>query len=410
MTVREPIKRPKIAATRPAGGRGRRARCDIGDAIQGVEKYDLTLIFSEFVSILPININRQNVCKVGIYNNPRNKTEREVTAACLTALLAGRFDCYALQDTKPDKSGRHGYCKHTIQWSKNLKVMMNHICGGTTLALYQIALDDTVKWICYDIDDHKGEKGAEVVREDVLMLMDELNKHGIPFLLEASGSPNSYHIWVLLKPTKTCNAYRFSRQIAAEAGIKCEIFPKQKGLNGDSKYGNLVKVPLGVNRKTGVKSQFLDSITFEPYAGMVPIPGIVHLRDMSEAHDIVERGVKARSIKRCKEELSRKPMRLGQDLRPCMQGVLANKTPLEGPEGHEMRVAIATEAWNIGLPIEKAIKLFRDQPDYNPEMTRKNVKDIYLRCYYLYECDTLKEKCGSIVMSYCHDCPMLHES
>jgi hypothetical protein len=46
VTVREPIKPPKVAPAEPAGGR--RARFDIKHAIQGVEKYEPTLIFSEF--------------------------------------------------------------------------------------------------------------------------------------------------------------------------------------------------------------------------------------------------------------------------------------------------------------------------------------------------------------------------
>ena len=40
-----------------------------------------------------------------------------------------------------------------------------------------------------------------------------------------------------------------------------------------------------------------------------------------------------------------------------------------------MRVAIAAEAWNIGLPIERALQLFKDQPDFNIDVTRKKVED-----------------------------------
>jgi hypothetical protein len=351
-------------------------------------------------SKLPININRQNVCKLGIYNNPCDKTERDSTAAYLRTLLAARFDCYALQDVTPDKSGRYGYCKHMARWDENPQLMLNHIRGRTTLGLYQIALDDTVKWICYDIDNHEGEKGAEAVRAEVCRLLAVLDKYGIPFMLEASGSPNSFHVWILLKPTKTINAYRFSRQIAAEAGVKCEIFPKQKGLSKDSKYGNLVKIPLGINRKTGVRSQFLDPITFEPYTDMVPIAGIVCIRDLPEVEDENNLGLKKRSEVKSK----RLPKKIGHDLRPCMRELLAAKTPLEGSEGHEMRVAIAVEAWNTGFTEDMAIELYKDQPDFNAGVSRTNVRDIYSRCYNPYLCEKLRDKCGSFVSSYCCNC------
>lgn len=397
VTVSEPIKPPKIAATGPGGGR-RGASYDIGQAVEAVENYDPTLIISEFGSILPININRQNVSKVGIYNNPRDKIERNSTAASLTALFTTRFDCYALQDKNPDKSGRYGYCRRSARWDNDPKVMMDHVEGRTTVALYQIGLDDKLKWICFDIDDHKSEKGADSVRAEVLRLLAVLNKHGIPFLLEASGSPNSYHVWILLKPTKTINAYRFSRQIASQAGVECEVFPKQKGLTKNSKYGNPVKVPTGINRKTGVRSQFLDPNTFQPYPNLVPIPGIVRLKDLPEPE------ANPRARRPYEVESKRVPTRIGQDLRYCLLSVIAARISLEGAEGHEMRVAIASEAWNIGLSIDQAIEFFRHQPDFDAGVSRRKIEEIYSRCYRTYGCETLREKCGSFVSPYCPNC------
>ena len=67
--------------------------------------------------------------------------------------------------------------------------MKRHVRGKITIGFYQISLEDTVKWVCYDIDDHKGERGAEAVEADFRKLLAVLSKHGVPFLLEASGSP-----------------------------------------------------------------------------------------------------------------------------------------------------------------------------------------------------------------------------
>ena len=347
--VSEPIKPPRIANGRSTLERGR-ARGNIKDSALSVENYDSTLIISEFENILPIINNRQNLNKLGNYNNPQDDFEVEVSAAILTSLLATRFDCYAVQDSIPDASGRYNYCKCQCPPKVIPMVMKRHVKGEITIGLYQVSLEDTVKWVCFDIDDHKGERGAEAVEADVRKLLAVLSKHGIPFLLEASGSPNSYHVWILLKPTKTYHAYLFSRKIKSEADIECEVFPKQKSLNKDSKYGNLVKVPLGINRKTGVRSQFLDPNTFEPYSGLVPIPGIVQLHEQDDAESETRTLAVRGDRKQAGPVVA--PANVGGDLRPCMKELLESSTLLEGSEGHTMRAAIASEARNIGLTIE----------------------------------------------------------
>ncbi len=169
-----------------------------------MENYNWDLIISEFVDKFPILNNRENVHKFGIYNNALNKDALWSTSLFLTMLLAARFDCYAVQNKSPDENGRCGYIRHSVpDLRKNPYIMKNHVKGQFTLGFYQIGLDDTVKWICFDIDDHKGERGPEAIREELHKLFDVLTKYGIPFLLEASGSPNSYHVWILLKPTDT---------------------------------------------------------------------------------------------------------------------------------------------------------------------------------------------------------------
>jgi hypothetical protein len=309
-----------------------------------------------------------------------------------------------MQRFEPDEVGRYGYRKYVTDEEMLSKLMIRHVKGDITIGFYQISLEDTVKWICFDIDDHEGERGAEAVRIEVSKLLAVLYKYNIPFLLEASGSKNSYHIWILLKPTKTYNAFLFSRELRAEAGIDCEISPKQERLTKNSKYGNLVKVPLGINRKNDVKSQFLDPTTFEPYPEMVPIPGIACLKDVTEPEEIIEKRDTIQNTESEQNKSKRTPARLGSVLRPCMQGVLDAKTPLNGSEGNSMRVAIAAEALNIGLSIEQTIELFKDQPDFNIGITRKKVEDIYSRCYSRYKCETLQDQCGSLVSSYCSNC------
>jgi hypothetical protein len=376
-------------------------RHNAGEYIDRIGKIDIDIINSKFVDKMPINIYRQNVHKFGIYNNPSNDIEEDVTVATLFHLFATRTDYCAAQD----RSGK-GYSKYRFKRGAEdvLMILLVHLRGGNTFGFYQIYGDDMLNWVCFDIDDHNALRAPEEVKADVRKLLDVLKKYGIPFLLEASGSPNSYHVWIFLEPTRTYNAYKFSRQIEAEARIECEVFPKQKGITKKKRYGNLVKVPLGINRKSRTRSQFLDPATFEPYLGEVPVPEYVGLREVPYC----EHESKKKRLKEGTRGKSRIPLPhyTGGDLCPCMRGLLDDKIPLDGGDGHTMRVAIAAEARNIGLPVEAAIDLFKDQGDFNQDTTRRYVEDIYSRGYSRFSCKKLQDQCGLLVSPYCSTCPV----
>jgi len=166
----------------------RRDRHNAGEYVERVQNYDGNLIISEFLDKPPILSNRGNVRKLGIYNNPPDKDEVCTTSLSLTLLIATRFDCYAIQNKTPDKNGKYGYIRHRANFLENPYLMEYHVKGQFTLGFYQIGLDDTLRWICFDIDDHKGERGPDAVRAELHKLFDVLTKYGIPFLLEASAA------------------------------------------------------------------------------------------------------------------------------------------------------------------------------------------------------------------------------
>ena len=77
----------------------------------------------------------------------------------------------------------------------------------------------------------------------------------IPYILEASGTPFSYHVWLLLQPVEAVKAREFGKAILKELGIKkMEVFPKQVQISRQG-YGNLVKLPFATHRKTGNQSR-----------------------------------------------------------------------------------------------------------------------------------------------------------
>lgn len=271
----------------------------------------------------------------------------------LFALFSTRPDVYAVQDKYRNAWGKYGW--HPDKKGKGvIEALLGHIIGSSTIGFYQI-YQDMVKWICFDVDDHsdesKGEKGRTVddVIRDIFSLFAVLNKYEVPFLFEASGSPNSYHIWVFLKKTVTLNAFMFAQQIAFEANFKGEIFPKQDCLPdipddiSKKTLGNLVKCPLGVNRKSGVRSQFLNpdvynpiTRTFKPIEGSIPIPKLVELLEVSgeEASIAGASQHKHRQTSRRKDsvlDISNIPAWNGKELplRPCMKGIVEKNTSLD---------------------------------------------------------------------------------
>lgn len=365
----------------------------------GIEDYyNNKEINSENHCIPSIDIVRDFAGIFGIYNNPLNKNELDLTVESLRTMFMNRADAH----------GKQYKVEGGASWSKVIGSMtdeklIRHVQGSDTYGSYQLGLDDTVIWSCLDIDSHEGgrpitDEIIEQTQADVKKVLAVLRRYNVPFLLEASGSPGSYHVWIFHPRTKTYNAYRFIRQVAAEAGIKnYEPFPKQRKMGKDGKYGNLVKIPVCINLKCDGRSIFLDPETFEPIEGVIEHPGRVRLLEVPEP------GKKGKDALVMPRRAHRMPQD-GAEFDPCMKELLAGKVPLEGSEGHEMRVAIAIKAIRQGKTDEEVAQLFADQPDYNHEISLAKVAEIRGYGYKPYSCAALKDKCGGLVRQYCREC------
>ena len=130
-------------------------------------------------------------------------------------------------------------------------MLKSHLAGETTVGIYQIEPEkNTLKWLCFDIDD------KEIT--NVERLKDSIVKSGFcteqSILVEDTGG-RGYHLWVFFDPPiPALVAYYIGRKFEQESKVKCEVFPKQKVVEA---FGNLVKLPLGVHRKTGQRSRFI---------------------------------------------------------------------------------------------------------------------------------------------------------
>lgn len=154
-----------------------------------------------------------------------------------------------------------------------------HLAGDATYGIYVLTSNSCCHFFCIDIDIPKAElegtnftdrtaKYAHLgpcVRETIQTLSGIL---GIPheaLLLEDTGG-RGYHIWVFLKEAMPCDSIvTFGAILKSRLSFEIEFFPKQGKLAPPTrKFGNLIKLPLGLHRKYHARSVFFTMLNGEP--------------------------------------------------------------------------------------------------------------------------------------------------
>jgi hypothetical protein len=317
-------------------------------------------------------------------------------------LFSNRKDAYG------EQGGDGRYFRVSGQMSETL--LANHANGKITIGAYCLNVDNTVRWLCFDIDAHKSEKDTPETIKEKQMLADSdvqrmcafFDKHDIPYLLEASGTPHSYHVWVLLKQIKAHVARKFGQAILRELDIDCELFPKQNSI-GRKGYGNLVKLPFAVNLKNKRKSQVFYR---GEWIGHVPEDGMeVGVLDISYFEAYAEECRKKQNTHRKARRRKLKQLQKEGKIRPCIEKALGKE--LNGERGHWMRIAVTREYHNLlGYSDEEIAELFETQSDYDFEYSLEKVQSITCKEMNPWRCDTIREKCGGLVD--CFGCRYYH--
>lgn len=183
-------------------------------------------------------------------------------------LFSGRENIYARQWW--DQSGEGGYAP--VREPFTFAVARNHILGSVTVGVYPVRLDNTVNFFALDIDINKASiqraRGSiqesrrlrDLAASEARRLLDALGVLGLPALLEDSGYKGR-HIWVFLESPTDASIVRqlgslflsVNRLKARELHV--ELFPKQSSTGPG--IGNLIKLPLGIHRRTGRRSRLL---------------------------------------------------------------------------------------------------------------------------------------------------------
>ena len=154
------------------------------------------------------------------------------------SLFVHVWDSYAVQQA--DGSYRHA--RGPLTWEH----LAAHLMGRYTLGTYLLDRNSACTFAVFDAD---SDNGLEVL----LSLAAHLRDQGVATLLEASR--RGAHLWLHLRDPTPASLVRAWLLPSAQAyGV--ELYPKQDTLAGDG-VGALIRLPLGVHRKSGGWYPFL---------------------------------------------------------------------------------------------------------------------------------------------------------
>lgn len=183
-------------------------------------------------------------------------------------LFQGRENAHARQWVSGH--GNSGY--NPIQEPLTHAKIRGHLMGLYTLGVYQLNLQNRVKWIVFDIDIAK-EHLSDIhdpqfdawIQEGFCTTLNAiktvLDSYGIEALYEFSGF-KGYHVWLMFhSEISAALAKSIAQKLASQFvlgayPLNLEIFPKQSRISKSS-YGNLVKLPGGIHKSTGLRSYFV---------------------------------------------------------------------------------------------------------------------------------------------------------
>lgn len=167
----------------------------------------------------------------------------------------------------------------------NAELVTRHLKGEETYGAYIITPQNTCKFAVIDFDvdtltarqsitkpgDRKAKEKLNealiavqaVVRDVLKNASEKLMIDRGQMLVERSGS-KGYHIWLFFaEPVEAVKAWRLTRVLSGELGLdKVEMFPVQQSAD-DEHPGSLIKLPMGIHKKTNERCLFLDD-NFEP--------------------------------------------------------------------------------------------------------------------------------------------------
>jgi hypothetical protein len=217
------------------------------------------------------------------------------------ALFAGREDLHARQWV--NKAGEAGYSP--VQEPLTAAVVRQHLLGSYTVGVYPIRLDGACTFLAVDLDISKhalelarreparARALRDMLRREAARLLDVLRGLGLEPLFENSGYKGR-HYWVFLEQPEPAEVLHLLGRLLLSwqspqvpDGLHLEFFPKQAGRGGKG-LGNLIKLPLGIHRRTGRRALLLDSTGQPLPRPLAALRGVARL-SRQQLHTIIDR-------------------------------------------------------------------------------------------------------------------------
>jgi CHC2 zinc finger len=155
-------------------------------------------------------------------------------------LFVSRRDDYAMQQA----DGRYLRAGRPVTYS----TLFAHLLGSLTIGTYVIDERGMCRFALFD-DDREGDDLEERVKT-LVAVQQQLRAVSIPAYLE--GSRRGCHLWVCCDRLVPASQLRRWLLPYCPAGV--EFFPKQD--EGTRQYGSLVRLPLGVHRRSNCRYWF----------------------------------------------------------------------------------------------------------------------------------------------------------
>lgn len=191
---------------------------------------------------------------------------------------------YAIQADRPLPNGSVPYYPARDWSTKQPKpldedAVRMHLNGDITISLYAINPEtQRSKWVAIDAD-------FDGALEALLQLQWELKQDGVEAALEQSRRGG--HLWVLgAEPLLASECRIYVCNLALRLGVPVkgaglkegiEVFPRQDRLE-DGEFGNAIRAPLGVHRKTNRRYWFYEA-DLTPEAQLSYLDGIRKLTE-----------------------------------------------------------------------------------------------------------------------------------
>lgn len=186
----------------------------------------------------------------------------------------------------PCPNCKFGRCTDLKSEPLTLEHVRDHLRGTTTLAPFQLSVDNTVKYLEFDVDLTAGGRSTgrtmEDVQTQVVALAEIITTYFGKYscMVEISGS-KGYHVWMFFADQIAARyAYALGTYIRNLVppieGIEIEIFPKQVT---QTSYGSATRIPFGIHRETKVRGVIVDN-TFTPHTNQYE--SFLRVRDITE--------------------------------------------------------------------------------------------------------------------------------